>query len=105
LSPNLERSMRLLTLTTLLLAIGWAAALPAGQSRPRARDLGIAPGAGTPGPSNAITDVPGVMVGHATLLVGDTIRTGVTAFLPHAGNLFREKVPGAVFVGKGVGKA
>jgi D-aminopeptidase len=96
--------MRLLTLTTLLLAIGWAAALPAGQSRPRARDLGIAPGAGTPGPSNAITDVPGVMVGHATLVVGDTIRTGVTVVLPHAGNLFREKVPGAVFVGNAFGK-
>jgi D-aminopeptidase len=96
--------MRLLTLTTLVLAIGWAAALPAGQSRPRARDLGIAPGAGTPGPSNAITDVAGVMVGHTTLVVGDTIRTGVTAVLPHAGNLFREKVPGAVFVGNAFGK-
>jgi len=96
--------MRFLTLTTLVLAIGWAAALPAGQSRPRARDLGIAPGAGTPGPSNAITDVAGVMVGHTTLVVGDTIRTGVTAVLPHAGNLFREKVPGAVFVGNAFGK-
>lgn len=74
------------------------------QSRPRARDIGIAPGAGTPGPLNAITDVAGVAVGHTTLTVGDTVRTGVTVILPHAGNLFREKVPGAVFVGNAFGK-
>ncbi len=74
------------------------------QSRPRARDLGIEPGAGTPGALNAITDVAGVRVGHTTLITGDTVRTGVTAILPHAGNLFREKVPGAVFVGNAFGK-
>ncbi|MGE5835267.1 MAG: P1 family peptidase [Acidobacteriota bacterium] len=96
--------MRLLALTAVSLVLGWAAAVPAGQSRPRARDLGITPGVGTPGPSNAITDVPGVEVGHTTLVVGDTIRTGVTVVLPHAGNLFREKVPGAVFVGNAFGK-
>ena len=72
--------------------------------RPRARDLGIEPGVGTPGPLNAITDVPGVRVGHMTIVRGDTIRTGVTVVLPHAGNLFREKVPGAVFVGNAFGK-
>jgi D-aminopeptidase len=75
-----------------------------GQSRPRARDLGISPGAGAPGPANAITDVAGVAVGHRTIVQGDTVRTGVTAVLPHAGNLFREKVPGAVFVGNAFGK-
>jgi D-aminopeptidase len=56
------------------------------------------------GPLNAITDVAGVRVGHATVVRGDTIRTGVTAIVPHAGNLFREKVPAAVFVGNGFGK-
>jgi D-aminopeptidase len=76
----------------------------AAQGRPRARDLGIAPGAGEPGTLNAITDVAGVRVGHVTLTVGDRVRTGVTAIVPHGGNLFREKVPGAVFVGNAFGK-
>jgi D-aminopeptidase len=74
------------------------------QGRPRARDLGIAPGAGTPGPANAITDVAGVKVGHTTVVQGENVRTGVTAILPHGGNLFREKVPGAVFIGNAFGK-
>jgi D-aminopeptidase len=56
------------------------------------------------GPRNAITDVEGVRVGHVTLRRGDNIRTGVTAILPNSGNLFRDKVPGAVFVGNGFGK-
>jgi D-aminopeptidase len=72
--------------------------------RPRARDLGIAPGAGAPGPLNAITDVAGVKVGQTTVVEGDTVRTGVTAIVPHGGNVFREKVPGAVFVGNAFGK-
>ena len=72
--------------------------------RPRARDIGIAPGAMPPGPLNAITDVAGVRVGHTTLVEGDTVRTGVTAILPHGGNLFQEKVAGAVFVGNAFGK-
>ena len=72
--------------------------------KPRARDLGIIVGALPPGPYNAITDVAGVKVGHVTLKRGDKIRTGVTAVLPHSGNLFREKVAGAVFVGNGFGK-
>src|SRR5688500_15331727 len=75
-----------------------------GQGRPRAREAGITPGAGAPGALNAITDVAGVRVGHTTMVSGDNIRTGVTAILPHQGNLFREKVPGAVFVGNGFGK-
>ena len=74
------------------------------QGRPRAREIGIAPGAGAPGALNAITDVPGVRVGQTTVVSGDTVRTGVTAILPHEGNLFREKVPGAVFVGNAFGK-
>ena len=86
------------------LLAGAAAIQMPGTTRPRARDLGIAPGAGTPGPLNAITDVAGVAVGHVTLVAGDTVRTGVTAILPHPGNLFREKVPGAVFVGNAFGK-
>ncbi len=72
--------------------------------RPRARELGIAPGAGSPGPLNAITDVAGVKVGQTTVVEGDAVRTGVTAIVPHGGNLFREKVPGAVFVGNAFGK-
>ena len=74
------------------------------QGRPRARDLGIRPGVGQTGPLNAITDVAGVLVGHSTVVAGDKVRTGVTAVLPHAGNLFRDKVPGAVFVGNAFGK-
>ncbi|MCI0351618.1 MAG: P1 family peptidase [Acidobacteriales bacterium] len=72
--------------------------------RPRARDLGVAPGILSPGPLNAITDVAGVKVGHTTIIRGDDVRTGVTTVLPHSGNLFREKVPGAVFIGNAFGK-
>jgi D-aminopeptidase len=75
-----------------------------GQSRPRARDLGVAPGVYPPGPLNAITDVDGVRVGHTTLVEGDAVRTGVTAIVPHGGNVFQEKVAGAVFVGNAFGK-
>ena len=78
--------------------------LRAQASRPRARDLGIKPGIYPPGTLNCITDVPGVRVGHFTLIQGENIRTGVTAILPHGGNLFQEKVPGGVFVGNAFGK-
>lgn len=74
------------------------------QNRPRAREVGVTVGVLPTGPLNAITDVEGVLVGHTTIIRGDNIRTGVTAILPHGGNLFREKVPGAVFVGNGFGK-
>ncbi len=74
------------------------------NERPRARDLGITIGILPTGPNNAITDVIGVRVGHTTLIRGENVRTGVTAVLPHGGNLFSEKVPGAVFVGNGFGK-
>jgi D-aminopeptidase len=88
-----------------LLAATLAVAAPAGRERrPRARELGIAPGVFPPGALDAITDVPGVSVGHVTRIEGDRVRTGVTAILPHAGNLFQEKVAGAVFVGNAFGK-
>jgi D-aminopeptidase len=74
------------------------------QSRPRARDLGIVPGTMEPGTHNAITDVPGVRVGQTTVVQGENVRTGVTAVLPHGGNLFQQKVAGAVFVGNAFGK-
>jgi D-aminopeptidase len=74
------------------------------EERPRARDLGITCGTLPTGPLNAITDVAGIRVGHTTVIRGDNIRTGVTAILPHAGNLFQDKVPGAVFVGNAFGK-
>jgi D-aminopeptidase len=70
----------------------------------RARDHGIKIGVLSPGNLNAITDVKGVKVGHTTLLKGDSVRTGVTAIVPHDGNLFQQKVPAAVFVGNGFGK-
>ncbi|MEZ4719860.1 MAG: P1 family peptidase [Caldilineaceae bacterium] len=72
--------------------------------RPRLRALGPAPGIYAPGPANAIVDVAGVRVGHTTVIEGDDIRTGVTVILPHGGNLFQEKVPGAIVVGNGFGK-
>lgn len=74
------------------------------EVRPRARDLGLAPGVFSTGPLNAITDVAGVSVGHTTLVMGDHVRTGVTVIVPHAGNVFQDKVPGAVFVGNAFGK-
>lgn len=75
------------------------------DARPRLRDLGMAPGVVPPGPLNTITDVAGVAVGHRTVIAGDGVRTGVTAVLPHGGDLFHDKVPGAVFVANGFGKA
>ena len=72
--------------------------------RPRIRDWGIEIGVFKPGPNNAITDVEGVMVGHTTILRADSVRTGVTAILPHSGNLFQQKVRAAIFVGNGFGK-
>ncbi|HSE28220.1 MAG TPA: P1 family peptidase [Gemmatimonadales bacterium] len=70
----------------------------------RARDLGVAPGIFAPGPHNAITDVAGVRVGHATVIRGDSVRTGVTVVLPHAGNPFLDRVPAGLHVGNGFGK-
>ncbi|PCE62696.1 DmpA family aminopeptidase [Sediminicola luteus] len=75
------------------------------QERGRIRDFGVAPGILNPGKYNAITDVAGISVGHTTLVKGDSIRTGVTVIKPHQGNVFQEKVPAAVYVGNGFGKA
>src|SRR3954452_12399571 len=74
------------------------------QARPRARDLGIIVGVYPAGPNDAITDVVGVRVGQTTVISGEQVRTGVTAVLPHGGNLFQDKVAGAVFVGNAFGK-
>ena len=89
-------------LTSLLFFANFVLGQP--PNRPRARDAGVIIGVLPPGPLNAITDVAGVMVGQATVIRGDSIRTGVTAVLPHGGNLFREKLPGAVFIGNAFGK-
>jgi D-aminopeptidase len=89
---------------TLLVVVLLCDVLSAQNVRPRARDLGIKVGVIPTGPLNAITDVAGVAVGHATLIQGEDIRTGVTAILPHQRNLFAEKVTGAVFIGNAFGK-
>ena len=91
----------MIRLLLLMLTLAAAADLPA-QSRPRA--LGIPFGVMTPGPRNAITDVDGVLVGQTTRIGGDSVRTGATAILPHAGDLYREKVPAAIYLGNGYGK-
>lgn len=75
-----------------------------GDRSARVRDLGVVVGVLPPGPLNAITDVAGVAVGHTTIIRGSDVRTGVTAVLPHAGNLFQHKVPGAVHIGNAFGK-
>lgn len=74
------------------------------QERKTLREWGFPTGIFQPGPLNAITDVPGVTVGQVTCIEGDSIRTGVTAIVPHQGNLFRNKVPAAIYVGNGFGK-
>jgi D-aminopeptidase len=90
---------------SVLVAILVTALASVAEERLRIRDLGISPGVLPTGKWNAITDVAGVRVGHKTLFEGDSIRTGVTAILPHGGNLFARKVPAAVYVGNGFGKA
>ena len=90
------------TLAALSLFCGIITAQP--SQRGRIRDYGIAPGIFKPGKFNAITDVPGVKVGHVTIIEGDDVRTGVTAIVPHDGNVFRKKCPAAVYVGNGFGK-
>jgi D-aminopeptidase len=89
---------------TVLALLATATLSAQSQTRPRVRDAGVVVGILPPGPLNTITDVSGVLVGHATVIRGDDVRTGVTAVLPHGGNLFREKVPAAIVVGNGFGK-
>ena len=95
--------LRLMTFFALLFLISICTAGET-PSRPRAREAGVQVGVIAPGPLNAITDVAEVLVGQTTIIRGDNIRTGVTAILPHGGNLFGEKVPGTVFVGNAFGK-
>ncbi len=74
------------------------------DAQQRARELGVAPGIFPTGTYNAITDVTGVLVGHTTIIEGDSVRTGVTAILPHEDNPYLERVPAAMVVGNGYGK-
>ena len=95
--------MRNLIITLLIAAAPFC--LSAQESeRPRARDLGMTIGIFDTGEHNAITDVTGVRVAHTTVIEGDSIRTGVTAILPHGGNLYSNRVPAAIHVGNGFGK-
>lgn len=86
-------------------ALGFAATVNAQEKRGRARDFGIYTGILKTGANNAITDVAGVTVGQKTIIKGDSVRTGVTAIIPHQGNVFQDKVPAAVYVGNGFGKS
>ena len=95
---------KLFTVAMLLSATAFAAQNTTSNTRPRASDIGLKVGILPTGPLNAITDVAGVEVGHTTIIRGANVRTGVTAVLPHPGNLYRGKVPGAIFVGNGFGK-
>jgi D-aminopeptidase len=95
--------MRAITrLLPLLILAGLAAAPP--QERPRLREFGLTTGTLPTGPLNSITDVAGVLVGQTTVVEGASVRTGVTAVLPHGGNIFQDKVPGAIYVANGFGK-
>lgn len=93
-----------IALSILLFGVAVFAQTTATNTRPRARDIGLKIGILPTGERNSITDVAGVKVGHKTIIKGESVRTGVTAIVPHGGNLFKEKVPGAVFVGNGFGK-
>lgn len=95
--------MRLILTALCLLPFAFVDAAETG-SRPRARDIGIVVGVFPTGPLNAITDVVGVKVGHSTIIEGDDIRTGVTAIIPTAGNLYTHPVPAWIHVGNGYGK-
>jgi D-aminopeptidase len=97
--PNRNFSNSAAAAAALLLVTGAAQA-----ERPRAREAGVEVGILAPGPLNAITDVAGVAVGHRTIAEGTTIRTGVTAILPHGGNLYQDKVPAGFAVANGYGK-
>jgi D-aminopeptidase len=106
--PAIRRAARRLrrrSLYVLSLGVTLApATLLAQDARARARELGVAPGIFRPGPLNAITDVAGVLVGQATVIAGDSVHTGVTAVLPHGGNLFFDRVPAGIHVGNAFGK-
>lgn len=96
--------MRLIFTLLLILLFTSPAMSNSTDERPRARDVGLIVGILPTGPLNAITDVNDVRVGHTTVIEGDSVRTGVTAILPHGGNIYRERVPAAIYVGNGFGK-
>jgi len=98
-----ERPMPVLIAFSAILVLIGAFAL-ASDDRPRAREFGLIIGVLPPGPLNAITDVAGVKVGQVTIIQGKDVRTGVTAILPHGGNIFQDKVPAGISVGNGYGK-
>jgi D-aminopeptidase len=100
---DINPALAALAVAGVLNGIGLYGVVLLGQTRPRARDLGIAPGIYPPGALDAITDVAGVRVGQ-TIIEGDSVRTGVTAVVPHGDNVFQDKVAGAVFVGNAFGK-
>jgi len=101
----MHMAIKLFAAALAFLAAAYAAAQsPTRTRRPRASELGLKVGILPTGPLDAITDVAGVAVGQTTIVRGDNIRTGVTAVLPHSGNLYREKVPAAIFVDNGFGK-
>jgi D-aminopeptidase len=103
--PVSTQSTQRMLLVVFFAAVSMGSALiVVAQTRPRARDLGIVVGIYPSGPHDAITDVDGVRVGHTTIVEGDRVRTGVTAIVPHGGNVFQDKVAGAVFVGNAFGK-
>lgn len=95
--------MKQFSLLMLILFVATLAVISS-EKRPRMREFGIKTGVLNPGPLNAITDVGGVKVGQVTLIKGDNIRTGVTAILPHDGNIYKEKVPAAIYTANGYGK-
>jgi D-aminopeptidase len=97
---SIKNKMRFLQVFLFCIASFFATA----QTRGRLFDFGISIGVLPRGAYNAITDVPGVTVGHTTLIKSDSIRTGVTAILPHGDNLFQQKIPAGIFVGNGFGK-
>ncbi len=107
--PAKEKAMSVFAITSLAAGILLAAALAgaaarSSEERPRARDFGLIVGVLPPGPLNAITDVAGVRVGQVTVVEGRDVRTGVTAILPHAGNIYQDKVPAGISVANGYGK-
>jgi len=89
---------------SLVLTLIWISALHANDADPRAREAGVAPGIHAPGPYNAITDVAGVLVGQISIVAENNVRTGITAILPHADNIFQNKVPAGFAQGNGFGK-
>lgn len=95
---------RFILASALLILVPGSLVSQSTETRPRARDIGLKIGVFQPGQNNAITDVDGVLVGHATVITEPNVRTGVTAILPHPGNPYMSRVPAAIHVGNGYGK-